>query len=110
MSHEPTLLHSPTSKVNPNPLSPLFSGRNEIDHPDLWRRDQRTWREGRSTHRIPIRVWTGDVRTQSERFSEIWTYYSDWEKSLNEWKETEKRDWETAESEFSVEGGEVGSD
>ena len=44
-----------------------------------------------------------------ERHCEIWTFGADWKEQINEWKETEKRDWETAESECSVEGGEVGS-
>ena len=34
---------------------------------------------------------------------------TDRKESLNEWKETKKRDWEIAESEFSIEAGEVGS-
>ena len=45
-----------------------------------------------------------------ERHCEIWTFGADWKEQINEWKETEKGDWETAESECSVEGGEVGSD
>ena len=49
------------------------------------------------------------LRNRFERNSKIWTDSADWEESLNEWKETEKRDWETTESECSVEGGEVGS-
>ena len=49
------------------------------------------------------------LRNRFERNSKIWTDSADWEESLNEWKETEKRDWEIAESEFSVEGGEVDS-
>ena len=34
---------------------------------------------------------------------------TDRKESLNEWKETEKRDWEITESECSIEGGEVDS-
>ena len=49
------------------------------------------------------------LRNTFERDSEIRVDCHDWEKSLNEWKETEKGDWETNESEFSVEGGEVDS-
>ncbi len=49
------------------------------------------------------------LRNTFERDSEIRVDCHDWEKSLNEWKETEKRDWEIAESEFPVKGGEVGS-
>ena len=41
--------------------------------------------------------------------TEIWTNGTDREESLNEWKETEKRDWETVESNYSVEGGEIDS-
>ena len=49
------------------------------------------------------------LRNRFERNSKIWTDSADWEESLNEWKETEKGDWETTESEFPVERGEVGS-
>ena len=45
-----------------------------------------------------------------ERPNEIWIVGLDWEEQINQWKETEKGDWETAESEFPVEGGEIGSD
>ena len=41
--------------------------------------------------------------------SEIWTDSAEREKSLNEWKETKKSNWEIAKSECSVEAGEVGS-
>ena len=44
-----------------------------------------------------------------ERDSKIWTVSADWKEYLNEWKETEKKDWETTESEYSVERGEVGT-
>ena len=49
------------------------------------------------------------LRNTFERDSEIRVDCHDWEKSLNEWKETEKRDWEIADSECSVEGGNFGS-
>ena len=49
------------------------------------------------------------LRNRFERDSEIWTDSADWEKSLNEWVESKKRDWEIAESEFSVEGGQISS-
>ena len=41
--------------------------------------------------------------------TEIWNYGTDREESLNEWKETEKWDWDTVESNYSVEGGEIDS-
>ena len=49
------------------------------------------------------------LQSESEKSSEIWTDSADWEKSLNKWKKTEKRDWETTESEYSIKGCEVGS-
>ena len=47
------------------------------------------------------------LRNTFERDSEIRTDSANREESFNEWKETEKGDWETAESECSVEGGEI---
>ena len=47
------------------------------------------------------------LRNRFERDSKIWTESADWEESLNEWKETEKGDWEIAESECSVERGKI---
>ena len=63
---------------------------------------------------MTVWIWVDEsktwiLRNRFERDSEIRIDCNDWEKSLNEWKETEKRDWEIAESEFPVEGGEVGS-
>ena len=63
---------------------------------------------------MTVWIWVDEsktwiLRNRFERDSEIWTDSADWEKSLNEWKETKKRDWEIAESEFPVKGGEVGS-
>ena len=63
---------------------------------------------------MTVWIWVDEsktwiLRNSFERDSEIWTDSADWEESLNEWKETEKRDWETAESECSVEGGNFGS-
>ena len=59
------LLHSPTSKIHQDTQTQLWSRGNEIHHSGIWRRDQRTRREGGSTHRIPIRVWTGNAETRS---------------------------------------------
>jgi len=53
---EHPLLHSPTSKIHQDTQTPLWSRGNEIYHLGILRRDQRTWREGMSSHRIPIRV------------------------------------------------------
>ena len=63
---------------------------------------------------MTVWIWVDEfitemLRNRFERYSKIWTDSADWEESLNEWKETEKRDWEIAESEFPVKGGEVGS-
>ena len=49
------------------------------------------------------------LRNRFEKDSEIRFDCHDWEESLNQWKETEKGDWEIAKSECSVEGGEVDS-
>ena len=69
--YEHPLLHSPTSKIHQNPETSLWSRGNEIQHSGVWGRDQRTWREGRSSNRIPIRVWTRDVETRSR--SQEWS-------------------------------------
>ena len=58
---------------------------------------------------MTVWIWEDESWTQIERDSEIWTDSADWEEYLNEWKETEKGDWETSESEYSVEGGQIGS-
>ena len=54
-----------TSYIHQDPDTSIWSRGDEIYHSGIWRRDQRTWREGRSTHWISIRVWTGDVETRS---------------------------------------------
>jgi len=53
---EHPLLHSPTSKIHQDTQTPQWSRGNEIYHLGILRRDQRTWREGMSSHRTPIRV------------------------------------------------------
>ena len=63
---------------------------------------------------MTVWIWVDEsktwiLRNRFERDSEIWTDSADWEKSLNEWKETEKRDWEVTESQCSIEGVEVDS-
>ena len=55
-------LHSPKLKVTTNHSSGLWSRGNEIHHSGIWRRDQRTRREGRSTNRISVRGWIGTVK------------------------------------------------
>ena len=40
------------------------------------------------------------LRNRFERDSEIWTDSADWEKSLNEWKETSNGDSKTSLQEF----------
>ena len=59
------LLHSPTSKIHQDPETQLWSRGYEIHHSGIWGLDQRTWRKGRSSNRIPIRVWTRNVETRS---------------------------------------------
>ena len=67
------------------------------------------WQRGCS--RLLCNDWTSWEcwRMKCERHCENWTFGADWKEQINEWKETEKRDWETAESDCSVEGCEVGS-
>ena len=70
--NEHPLLHPPTSKIHKDPQTSLWSRGNEIYHSGIWRRDQWTRREGRSTHRVSIRVWTvnAETRTRSQEGSE----------------------------------------
>jgi len=68
---EHPLLHSLTSKIHQDTQTPLWSRGNEIYHLGIWRRDQRTPKEGRSSHRIPIRVWTRD--TEKRSWSQEWS-------------------------------------
>ena len=63
--NEHPLLQPPTSKIHKDYQTSLCSRGNEIHHSGIWGLDQWTRREGRSTHRIPIRVWTRDVETRS---------------------------------------------
>ena len=63
--YEHPLLHPSTQKIHKDPQTSLWSRGNEIHHSGIWGWNQRTRREGGSTHRIPIRVWTGDVETRS---------------------------------------------
>ena len=77
--YEHPLFHSPTPKVHKDTQTSLWSIGNEIHHSGIWIRDQRTWREGRSTHWISIWVLTGDVVTRS------------W---LKEWSEGERMESE----------------
>ena len=66
------LLHPPTSRIDQDPETILWSRGNEIHHLGIWRRGQRTRREGRFNYRIPMRVWTGDVETRSWYVRRIW--------------------------------------
>ena len=68
---EHPLLHHPEHTIPEDSETSLWIGSNEIYHSGIWGWDQRTWREGRSSHRIPIRVWTRDVETRSR--SKKWT-------------------------------------
>ena len=63
--NEHTLPQPPISKIHKDYQTSLCSRGKEIHHSGIWGLDQWTWREGRSTHRIPIRVWTRDVETRS---------------------------------------------
>ena len=68
---EHPLLHSPTSKIHQDTQSPLWSRGNDIHYTDVWGWGEWTWREGRVTNWVSIRVWTGDVETRSR--SKKWT-------------------------------------
>ena len=61
--NEHPLLQPPTSKIHKDYQTSLCSRGKEIHHSGIWGLDQWTRREGRSTHRIPIRVWTRDAET-----------------------------------------------
>ena len=62
LKNEHPLLHSPIPKIHKDPQTPIWSRGDEIHHSVIWGRDQQTrWGE-RSTHRIPLRFWTGDVK------------------------------------------------
>ena len=50
------------------------------------------------------------LRDEYEWPHQIWIVGADWEEQINQWKKTAEGNWETSESEFPVEGGEVCSD
>ena len=69
--NEHPLLQPPTSKIHKDNQTSLCSRGKEIHHSGIWGLDQWTRREGRSTHRIPIRVWTRDAETHPRTENEL---------------------------------------